>query len=113
MDMIYGSDIGIANIVAMDNEECKNMFINVGTGIETSVIKLLDMMKHSMKKYIGDQSIDIVYDKHDPNLVKQRRADVTLMHTYLGKHNIDVQEGIDMTCYDLYDKVDSFNFSNA
>jgi hypothetical protein len=54
-----------------------------------------------------------VYDKHDPNLVKQRRADVTLMHTYLGKHNIDVQEGIDMTCYDLYDKVDSFNFSNA
>ena len=113
MDMIHGSDIGKANVSAMDNEECKNMFINVATGIQTSVIKLLDIMKHSMRKYIGENSIDILYDKHDPNLVKQRQADVTLMHKYLGKHQIEIQEGIDITCYDLYDKVDSFNFSNA
>ena len=113
MDMIYGSDIGRANIAAMDNEECKNMFINVGTGIQTSVIKLLDMIKHSMKKYIDDKPIDIIYDKHDPNLVKQRCADVTLMHKYLCKHDIDVQDGIDMTCYDLSDKVEQFNFSNS
>ena len=113
MDMIHGSDIGKANVAALDNEECKNMFINVATGIQTSVIKLLDIMKHSMIKYIGDKSIEIIYDKHDPNLVKQRQADVTLMHKYLGKHQIEIQEGIDMTCYDLYDKVDQFNFSNA
>ena len=113
MDMIHGSDIGKANVSAMNNEECKNMFINVATGIQTSVIKLLDIMKYSMKKYIGDKPIEILYDKHDPNLVKQRQADVTLMHKYLGKHQIEIQEGIDMTCYDLYDKVDSFNFSNA
>ena len=113
MDMIHGSDIGKANVAALDNEECKNMFINVATGIQTSVIKLLDIMKHSMRKYIGENSIDILYDKHDPNLVKQRQADVTLMHKYLGKHQIEIQEGIDITCYDLYDKVDSFNFSNA
>ena len=40
MDMIFGADIGRANISAMDNDECRNMFINVGTGLQTSVKNL-------------------------------------------------------------------------
>ena len=39
MDMIFGADIGRANVAAIDNEDCKNMFINVGTGLQTSVIE--------------------------------------------------------------------------
>ena len=105
MDMIYGSDIGKANIAAMDNEECKNMFINVGTGIETSVIQLLDIITYYMKKIVGNKSIDVSYEQHDPNLVKRRCADVTLMNRFLGKHQISVKEGISLTCKELHNKI--------
>ena len=59
MDMIFGSDIGKANIAAMDNEKCKDVFINVATGIETSVIELLDIITYHMKKITGNKSINI------------------------------------------------------
>ena len=48
MDMIFGADIGVANLAAMDNDECKNIFLNVGTGIQTSVLDLLNLIKYQM-----------------------------------------------------------------
>ena len=108
MDMIFGSDIGKANVAAMDNDECKNIFINVGTGIETSVSELLDVITYYMKKVVGNKNIDVSYEQHDPNLVKRRCADVTLMHNFLGKHQVSVDEGISLTCKDLYSKIGFF-----
>ena len=108
MDMIFGSDIGKANVAAMDNDECKNIFINVGTGIETSVVELLDVITYYMKKVVGNKNIDVSYEQHDPNLVKRRCADVTLMHNFLGKHQVSVDEGISLTCKDLYSKIGFF-----
>ena len=105
MDMIFGSDIGKANVAAMDNKKCENMFINVGTGIETSVIQLLDIITYYMKKIVGNKSIDVSYEQHDPNLVKRRCADVTLMNRFLGKHQISVKEGISLTCKELHNKI--------
>jgi len=105
MDMIFGSDIGRANVAAMDNKDCKDMFINVGTGIETSVVALLDIIQYEMIKLIGKNTLNIIYDPHDPNLVKRRQADVSKMYHYLGPHQIDVEEGIKITCRELYDKV--------
>lgn len=105
MDMIFGSDIGKANVAAMDNERCKNVFINVATGIETSVIELLDIITYHMKKITGNKSINVSYEQHDPNLVKRRCADVTLMHTFLGKHQVSVDEGVSLTCKELYNKI--------
>jgi len=105
MDMIFGSDIGRANIAAMDNDKCKNMFINVGTGFQTSVINLFDMISYRMKKIMGNPKIDLQYEKHDPNLVKKRCASVQKMHKYLGVHQVSVDHGIDITCKELYDKV--------
>lgn len=106
MDMIFGSDIGRANVSAMDNPECKNMFLNVATGIETSVNDLLSIIVEEMKTLIPKTKIDIIREEHDPNLVKRRCADVGNMHKYLGCHSVDVREGIRMTCKELYDKVD-------
>lgn len=106
MDMIFGSDIGRANIAAMDNLECKNMFLNVATGIETSVNDLLNIIIDEMKILVPKAKIEVLKEEHDPNLVKRRCADVSKMHQYLGKHQIEVREGIKLTCKELYDKVD-------
>ena len=112
MDMIFGSDIGRANVAAMDNKSCKNIFINVATGKQTSVNELLDITQTEMVKLMGNKTINIVYDKHDPNLVKRRQADISRMYSYLGSHLIDVKEGIKITCRELYDKVDKWQSHN-
>jgi len=102
MDMIFGADIGRANLSAMENGECKNMFINVGTGIQTSVKNLFDLISDRMSKLMDDPKINVEHEEHDPNLVKRRCASVTKMHKYLGVHQVSIDEGIDITCKELY-----------
>jgi UDP-glucose 4-epimerase len=105
MDMIFGADIGRANVAALENDECKNMFINVGTGFQTSVINLFELISDRMSKLIGKKEINVVYDSHDPNLVKRRCACCQKMHKYLGVHQVSIDQGIDITCRELYDRV--------
>jgi UDP-glucose 4-epimerase len=105
MDMIFGADIGRANVAALENDECKNMFINVGTGLQTSVINLFELISDRMTKLIGKKAINVIYDSHDPNLVKKRCASVQKMHKYLGAHQVSVDHGIEITCRELYDRV--------
>jgi len=105
MDMIFGADIGRANVAALENDECKNMFINVGTGFQTSVINLFELISDRMSKLIGKKEINVVYDSHDPNLVKRRCANCQKMHKYLGVHQVSIDQGIDITCRELYDRV--------
>jgi len=105
MDMIFGADIGRANVAALENDECKNMFINVGTGFQTSVINLFELISDRMSKLIGKKEINVVYDSHDPNLVKRRCASCQKMHKYLGVHQVSIDQGIDITCRELYDRV--------
>ena len=66
MDMIFGADIGVANVAALDNEECKNIFLNVGTGIQTSVFKLLQMIKYNMSFLMDTSEFRFLYEDHDP-----------------------------------------------
>jgi len=103
MDLIHGEDVGRLNVLAMQNEECyRNSnfegFLNIGTGKETTVLELLEHMKvcfirHGYKVLVDN--IKVIYEEHDPNLVKKRRADVKLMHEYVGSHSISVDEIID------------------
>ena len=102
MDMIFGGDIGRANIAAMENTKCKNVFINVGTGFETSVKELFHLISDRMKSLMDNPKINVEYEEHDPNLVRRRCASVTQMHKYLGKHQVSIEEGIDTTCKELY-----------
>ena len=113
MDMIFGADIGVANLAAMDNDECKNMFLNVGTGKQTSVIDLLNLIKYQMDFLIDLSEVRFLYEDHDPNLVKERCADVTQMHKYLGAHNISADEGIALTCKELYAKATDWQSHNG
>ena len=113
MDMIFGADIGVANLAAMDNDECKNMFLNVGTGKQISVIDLLNLIKYQMDFLMDISAVRFLYEDHDPNLVKERCADVTQMHKYLGSHNISVDEGIALTCKELYAKATDWQSHNG
>ena len=113
MDMIFGSDIGRANVAAMNNPKCQNIFINVATGIQTSVNELLDIIQTEMSKLMGQKTIDVTYDEHDPNLVKRRQADISRMYHYLSVPLINVKEGIRITCQELYDKVDKWQSHNV
>tara|TARA_R110000744_G_scaffold286339_2_gene397672 strand:+ start:184 stop:1164 length:981 start_codon:yes stop_codon:yes gene_type:complete len=90
MDMIYGSDIGKLNIQAL---EAPSGFYNIGTGIQTSVKYLLDIMIKEIRPQ-SPNDVDIEYIDHDPALVKERCADVVKMHRWIGKHTISVEEGI-------------------
>ena len=102
MDMIFGGDIGRANIAAMENEECKNIFINVGTGLQTSVKELFHLISDRMRSLMNNPKINVEYEEHDPNLVRRRCASVIQMHKYLGKHQVSIDQGIDITCKELY-----------
>ena len=113
MDMIFGADIGRANIAALDNDECKNMFINEGTGFQTSVIKLFEMISYRMKKLMGDIAIDLQYDEHDPNLVKRRCASVEKMNKYLCIPEVSIDHGIDLTCRELYKRATEWQSHNG
>ena len=114
MDMIFGADIGRANVAALDNDECKNMFINVGTGFQTSVINLFEMISYRMKKLMGENvAIDVQYEEHDPNLVKRRCADVEKMHKYLCFPEVSVDHGIDLTCKELYKRATEWQSHNG
>ena len=113
MDMIFGSDIGRANVSAMDNPKCQNIFINVATGIQTSVNELLDIIQTEMSKLMGQKTIDATYDEHDPNLVKRRCASVEKMNKYLCIPEVSVDRGIDLTCKELHKRATEWQSHNG
>ena len=113
MDMIFGADIGRANISAMDNDECRNMFINVGTGFQTSVKNLLEMITYRMSKLMDNPKINVEYDEHDPNLVKRRCASVEKMNKYLCAPEVSVDQVIDLTCKELYKRATEWQSHNG
>jgi len=113
MDMISGQDVGMMNILAMENDlycgkffvddfEPFDGFINIGTGIETSVRELFEIIKDVLaKEGVDVEKSEIVYEEHDPCLVKRRKCDTTLMTEKLACHQISVREGIEMTVKEL------------
>jgi UDP-glucose 4-epimerase len=99
MDMIHGEDVGRLNVLAAFNKDLYRKegfdgFLNIGSGIETSVLELYNIMVDVLKEYDITYTKEIQFQEHDPNLVKRRKADTILMNVYLGYPSIDVREGI-------------------
>tara|TARA_R100000234_G_scaffold20772_1_gene11754 strand:- start:4097 stop:5143 length:1047 start_codon:yes stop_codon:yes gene_type:complete len=105
MDMIFSTDVARSNLAACENDECRNIFINIGTSIQTSVKDLLDIMLIEMGKLVPNIKSEITYESHDPNLVKKRCCDNKLMVKYLGKPQTDLQQGIAKTCAAIYNRM--------
>lgn len=96
MDLIHGRDIGNYNIRAM-NSNLRNTFLNVGSGNQTTVIGLFNILCDMLDSKGIDTSFSrnsIVYESHDPNLVKSRCADVKTLHALLGKNSVSLEEGL-------------------
>lgn len=89
LDLVHASDAARANILAMFNDNVKNEFFNIGSGIETKLIDLLRLIE----KYIGKKA-KIKYLEDDPHLVKRRCANIEKAKKLLGfEPKISIEEG--------------------
>ncbi len=79
-DFIFVRDIVQANLLAMTSQKVgKGEVLNIGTGIETS---LLDLLEHIQG--ISDRDFDILYKDSRPGDVRHSRADISLARELLG-----------------------------
>jgi len=89
LDLVHSSDAARANILAMFNDEVKNENFNVGTGIETSLKEILQLIE----KHIGKKA-KVKHVDSDPHLVRRRCSSVKKIKDMLGfEPEVTVEEG--------------------
>lgn len=89
LDLVHSSDAARANVLAMFNENVKNEHFNVGTGIETSLKEILELIE----KLLGKKA-KIKYVESDPHLVRRRCASIDKIKDKLGfEPRVTVEEG--------------------
>lgn len=89
MDMTYVTDVAHANVLALESD-ITNEFINVGTGKQTSVKELAELMNSLVKS-----SLPITYIPQDVNLVKNRKCSTEKAKKLLGfEAQVPVLEGL-------------------
>jgi len=90
MDLIFVRDIARANILALKSD-ATNEFFNIGTGIETSVRDLANLIME-----IKDFKIPPHYEPHDVNLVKRRRCSTEKSERLIGfKASVPLRQGLE------------------
>jgi UDP-glucose 4-epimerase len=89
MDMTFVEDVARANILAAKND-CTADFLNVGTGVSTSVRQVFEYMK-DLLGYEGEPT----YIERDVNLVKRRQCSTEKAERVLGfKAQVTVPVGL-------------------
>ena len=89
MDLTYVKEVARANVLAALSNS-RNAFLNIGSGIETSVKELAKLFL----RLRGGQS-DVVFVKHDANLVKRRRSATEKARTLIGfEHAVSLTDGL-------------------
>ena len=91
MDLIHSADCARANIAAMFRDDVRNELFNVGTGIETSLNQLKDMLFEKMGR-----TVPVEYVPYDEHLVKRRQCSTEKIRRVLDfTPEITLDEGID------------------
>lgn len=89
LDLVHSSDAARANILALFNDNVKNEHFNVGTGIETSLKDILNLMEKLLGKKAKVRHVD-----SDPHLVRRRCASIKKINEQLGfEPKVTVEEG--------------------
>jgi len=89
MDMTYVADIARANVLALESAVTHD-FVNVGTGVETSVLEVAKLLQELCGV---DASLD--YVKQDVNLVTRRQCSTGKAKDLLGyEARVGVREGL-------------------
>jgi UDP-glucose 4-epimerase len=91
MDFVYSEDIARANLAAMTSDVSDEVF-NVGSGVETSLLELLQMLlrvtgkEHLRPEFLPPRAV---------NPVPRRLADVSKAERLLGFHaRVSLEEGL-------------------
>ncbi|MBC8873992.1 MAG: SDR family NAD(P)-dependent oxidoreductase [Planctomycetes bacterium] len=91
MDLIHSEDCARANVAAMFREDVANELFNVGTGIETSLNELKEMLFRKMGK-----SVPVEYLPDDEHLVRRRQCSTKKIRQMLGfAPRVSLEEGIE------------------
>ena len=89
LDLVHSSDAARANVLALFNDNVKNEHFNVGTGIETSLKDILNLMEKLLGKKAKVRHVD-----SDPHLVRRRCASIKKINEQLGfEPKVTVEEG--------------------
>ncbi len=89
LDLVHSSDAARANVLAMFNDKVKNEHFNVGTGKETSLKEILELIE----KLLGKKA-NVRHEESDPHLVRRRCASIKKINDQLGfKPSVTVEEG--------------------
>ena len=88
-DFIFVEDVALANISAMQNN-VKNGFFNIGTGITTSIEQLAKIMIE-----LSDLKLEIQYENALDGDVQSSQADTSLTESVLKwKHSMELKNGL-------------------
>lgn len=89
MDLIHAHDIANANMMGLESD-VTGEFFNVGSGKETTVVELAEIMMDIMGK-----RVDIIYKDDDSQKVKNRRSSTDKINNLLGfTPQIEVVDGL-------------------
>lgn len=89
LDLVHSSDAARANVLALFNDDIKNEHFNVGTGIETSLKEVLELIEKMLGKKAKVKHVD-----SDPHLVKRRCSSIEKIRSQLGfEPTVTVEEG--------------------
>tara|TARA_Y100000034_G_C6902145_1_gene417505 strand:- start:2947 stop:3891 length:945 start_codon:yes stop_codon:yes gene_type:complete len=89
MDLIHADDISRANMLGLESD-VSGEFFNVGSGSETKVLELAEIMMDVM-----DKKVNIIYKDDDSQKVKNRRSSTDKIKAMLGfVPKIKVRDGL-------------------
>jgi UDP-glucose 4-epimerase len=99
MDLIHSEDCARANVVAMFREDVAYEMFNVGTGIETSLNELKELLFRKMGK-----SVPVEYLPEDQHLVKRRQSSTEKIRRLLDfRPRVTLEEGVERYVRQLED----------
>lgn len=94
-EFLFVDDMAAAVVFALENK-LPDYLYNVGTGVDLTIKELAE----TIQKITGHQG-EIIWDSTKPDGTPRKLMDVSKMHALGWKHQVDLEEGIQMT-YDWF-----------
>lgn len=90
-EFLFVDDLAQATLFALNNILPEHLY-NVGTGVDLTIKELAE----TVQQVVGHEG-EIVWDSSKPDGTPRKLMDISKMHTLGWKHQIDLEEGLQMT----------------
>lgn len=94
-EFLFVNDMAAAVVFALENK-LPDYLYNIGTGVDLTIKELAE----TIQKITGHQG-EIIWDSTKPDGTPRKLMDVSKMHALGWKHQVELEEGIQMT-YDWF-----------